>query len=754
MATEPTSVQIRGARVNNLDNLDADIPLGKLTVLSGPSGTGKSSLAMHTLVAEGKRRLLALMQGPRLPRPDVDAILHLPPTIGVPASAPPGSGRGRCLDATELGGLIRALYRRHGAYKGAAGQLLHAHPPSTLVQQLLDRAGPAPGPRATLLAPLATPAADGVSGFLDELRIQGFARLRINGKLRRIDDLDSLPPGAELELVVDRTRISADKRARLVESLNTALLAGRGRILVDLEGEPELLAMGTIAWDPDTGERWPLPTDRALDWEGPGACPSCEGAGCDDCGQSGLGPIAHALTLGGWSFAALSNRPLHTLPDWLRQVPTEGVVIEGIFEWLRQHMSLGLGHLKLGRDLKSLGSGERARLRLLRAAHDAGPGQLLVIDEPCARLGPHQRDALARWLMTRRDRGATLVVVDHAPTLVAQADWELGFAPDRSGRLAHAGPPLPRAPWPAPRPRPSPPPTWTLSGVRVRDGLMVDLHLARGSWTTLCGPSGAGKSRLLLQAVAPALAGGQPTLSIGTFAGPLVAVRQIERVSSTRNPRSCVATHCQVWTPIRDMLARTREARVLGLRPEHFSFNRTEGQCSRCSGTGVETVDLGPLGATDARCSLCEGGRFNARVAEVRWRGRDIAGLLRMSASEGAEVFSAVPHVGPALQSLVTVGLGYLPLGRSTRSLSTGETQRLHLARLLTEGRRVARDTEVVLLADGVDVGLSDLDADVLRGALSALREEGHTLVTVSYHPALAEAADCVVVLDGPEQAR
>ncbi len=747
MSPELPPIQIRGARCHNLDGLDIDLPTGVLTLLRGASGAGKTSLAMHTLVAEGRRRMVALVLGERLPRPDVDAVLGLPPTVGVPASGPPGSSRGRVADATELGALVRAWARRHGAHRDRSGGLHRAATPDALIDRLMAHAVEGRGPRTTLLAPLDPPADP--TGWLDEIRSMGFVRLEIDEKMVRLDELSGLPAGARIALVVDRLRLSPDRRSRLAESLHTALLAGRGRALARIEGQDAPLVLGTVAWDPETGEQWPAPTDALLSRDGAGACSACAGAGCGDCGGTGFGPLARALEVDGTPVADLLSGSLSALAQRLAAHPGDDVLQPAMLALIADHLALGLGHLSLGRPLRQLGSGERSRLRLLRAAREAGPGQLLVVDEPCARLGPDQRDRVGAWLAALRDRGVTLLVIDHAPDLGRIADHEVVFASDRSGRIAHAGTVQPRAPWPAATARPGPPPDWQ-AAVALGPGAPLSVGLARGRWTTICGPSGAGKTRLLLGALGPALAGEDPAVPVSGWTGPVVAVRQIERVASTRNPRSCVATHCKVWGPVRDLLARTREARIRGLGPEHFSFNRPEGRCAQCGGTGVETIELGTL-ATDTRtCPGCGGSRFARHLDEVRWRGHSLGDLMRLSAREGAELFAAVPRVGPALQSLVTVGLGYLPLGRPTRSLSTGETQRLHLARLLTEGRRAARDGAVVLLADGVDVGLGDEDADVLCHALAALRDEGHTLVTVSYHPLLAQAADQVVVLPGP----
>lgn len=741
-------VRVRGARCHNLSELNVDLPTGRLVVLRGVSGAGKTSLAMHTLVAEGRRRMVALLLGTQLPRPDVDAILDLPATVGVPAATPPGASRGRVGDATELGGLLRAWGRRWGAFRGRDGVLHRPAPVERLADQLLSRATPGRGRRTTVLAPVDPPAE--ATAWLDEIRRAGFVRLRVGGRLRRLDELDALPAGAAVELVVDRLRLLPERRDRLRESLATAAQAGQGRILIELEGEPELLAMGTVAWDPTTGEAWPAADDRRLDPETGGACPACGGSGCEQCEQSGLGPVLRALTVDGQSMATWVQLPLDQLRDRLVQRAEGGELQESLVALLAQHCELGLGHVQAIWPLSVLGSGERSRLRLLGASRAVVPGQLLIVDEPCARLGRAQRAAVVDWLRNQRERGVSVLVVDHAPDVGQAADWEVVFAADRSGTLAAQGSPAPRPPWPEPVSRPASGGHWTLRGAEPLPGRILDVSVPRGRWTTICGPSGSGKTRLLQGLLAPALGGELPASGRAAVEGPTVQVRQIERVASTRSPRSCVATHCKVWGYIRTLLARTREARVAGLEPQHFSFNRPEGRCPRCSGAGVEELEIAGLPPESRACPDCGGSRFLPHVARVRWRGHDLGGLLRMTAAEAAELFASVPRVAPALHGLVTVGLGHLPLGRPTRSLSTGETQRLHLARLLTEGRRAARDEELVLIADGVDVGLGDADSAVLVHALAALRDEGLTLITASYHPALAAAADQVITLEGP----
>lgn len=739
------AVRVRGARGFGLQGVDVDLPVGALIAVTGRSGAGKTSLALRTVFGEGRRRMLELLGAPAIPGPDVDAILGLPPVVAVEAGA--GLEGRRVAEVLQVGGLLRALFRRHGALRLPDGSLARPRDPAALRREL-DLLPD--GARVTVLAPL--PQMEDPARVLDELRRQAFTRVRIGDEIHRIDDLVTLPLDRRVDLVLDRLACSPERRARLAEAVDAALRVGRGRALLEVDGGRPM-PLSQDPWIPEDtpggGAGVPWPTDEALSWRSP--CGGCGGAGCAACGGTGLGEAAGRLLLGDLTLRGALALRVNELHPILMRTPSDPRLEDALLERLSGAIALGLGHLPLA--AAEVGDGEADRLRLLRATLDLPPGVLVVVDEPCARLMGDQRARVLRHLCGLRDRGQTLLVIDHGPDLlgVAEHEVELGAAGGvRSGVLRWSGPPRGAPPLRAPQLRPAATDgLWSLRGASGDPLRAVDLHLPAGAWTTVTGPSGAGKTRLVVHTLCAALRG-MPALPHRELRGPEAVLTLIDRVTATRARHACVATLMEAWGPIRELLAQTPAARAAGFGPEAFSFNRPEGRCPTCEGAGEVVVELGPLPAAAHGCPTCLGGRFADRVLTARWRGLSAAELLALRADAAGELFQRQPAVARATQALCAVGLGWMPLGRAAHTLSTGETQRLHLARLISAAGRGSAGKPRLLVADGPDVGLGPDDTPALAAALRALCAAGHTVLTVSYSADLIDAADHALALPGP----
>jgi excinuclease ABC subunit A len=435
-------------------------------------------------------------------------------------------------------------------------------------------------------------------------------------------------------------------------------------------------------------------------------------------------------------------------------------------ERLRLLAAVGLGYLTLERPLGSLSGGEAQRVALAGALGSGLTGSLYVLDEPSAGLHPLDVERLAATLAELRDRGNTVVLVEHEPILIRAADHVVDLGPgagEQGGRLVFSGPPAEleqdgrsltgkylrgelRVPGPERRRKAGP--NWLrVRGARRHNLQGIDVRFPLGALTCVTGVSGSGKSTLVFDVLAAML---ERRSGRGDAAAGLDGAEAIRRVVALdhapigRTPRSNPVTYLKALDPIRALFAGTPAARRLGLSAADFSFNVAGGRCEVCGGAGVVVMDMHFLADATLPCDGCGGRRFRPPVLEARYRGRTIHEVLQMTAQEALHFFTGQPKVVRRLRPFLEVGLGYLRLGQPANTLSAGESQRLKLAAEL--GRPAARS---LYLLDEPTTGLHAADVSELVAALWRLLEEGATVIVVEHHMDVVKQADWVLEL-GP----
>ncbi len=890
------SISIHGARENNLRDIDVEIPRYSLTVLTGPSGSGKSSLAFDTLFAEGQRRYVESLSTQarqllgELAKPDVDLIEGLSPAVAVNQHSTAAGPRSTVGTLSEIGNFLRLLYARVGELRGGAGAfLLDAEAITERVASLSE------GTRVTLLAPVLEERKGAQRRLLDRLRRSGLVRVRLNGEIRDLDEQLELSAGQRntMEAVVDRLVLSPKHSRRLAGSLQRSLELGGGRVRV-LAGSDEwtfALAGGEEGFLPEISPSLFSFNSRS------GACPSCQGLGtirrvretllvsepslglgggaidylrgargawllaqiealgevldfnletpyeqipadarhtllhgsrrgeldiqfrtqrgryrrlfegvvpylerraresssaavrrnierymgddlCPDCEGRRLSREALRVTLGGKNFAALSGLPLGELDSFLAGLRFSGLrasvareILPEIHSRLDFLRRVGLAYLSLDRPATSLSGGERQRLALAEQVGAAMTGVLYILDEPS--IGLHARDhgALLSTLEELRDRGNTVLVVEHDRETIERADWIIDLGPgagEHGGRVVAEGDPSairddPASPTgrclrAAPRssrrrPRPSDAAAIEIRGARQHNLQDIDLRIPLGLLTCITGVSGSGKSSLVHDILYTHLArekhGYQGELGDcdAVLGGELITdVVHVDQAPIGRSPRSNPATYTGLWTGVRQLYAALPESRVRGYGPGRFSFNVRGGRCEVCQGDGQRKVTLHFLPPAYVPCESCRGRRFVRETLEIHYRGRNIGEVLEMTVEQAREQFSAIPQVLGKLNALAEVGLGYLRLGQSALTLSGGEAQRLKLAKELS--RRSRGHTLYIL--DEPSTGLHFDDVATLMGILQRLVDKGHSVIIIEHNPDIIREADHLVDL-GPD---
>lgn len=792
------SIRIRGAAQHALKHVDLDLPTGKIIALLGPSGSGKSTLAFDTLFAESRRRFLDCLS-PRarqlLARPDkpvVDSIEGLPPALCLEQNPSAGSGRTLLGSLTETLDYLRILYAAIGLpHDPVSGAPLSKLSPGEIVDTLLALPE---NTRLTLLAPLPpTFGQDPDSDFL-ELRKQGFLRVRIGGDVL---DLDELSPGAvqgPIELVVDRIIVRPQSASRLADSLQTALriCPDEVRALVQEPGnEPGLRSFYTRYRNSETGFVLPDLDPKSFSPDSrQGACPVCGGLGvvrqgksesvCPACKGLRLSPtiLGVTLTFSGSEynlaqFCQLSIRqnlallPGLEVPEALREPVS--IATQELSKRLECLRELGLDYLSLDRPVSTLSGGELQRARLAGQLGGGLSGVLYILDEPTIGLHPRETERLAAALCALRDRGNTILIVEHDPQLLAHADYLVEMGPGSGpagGRILAQGtleeivanPDSPSGAWlsgrkklpEAPAVAPEEPVEWvTLRRAKAHNLHNVNFRFPLGRLTCLSGPGGSGKSTLLHDCLVPACREGK--LQNGESITRVVLVDQSPLGTS---PRSTPATATGLLDVLRPLYASLPLAKQRGYTASRFSTNVRGGRCERCAGTGSLEVDMNFLADVYTECDMCHGTRYNRETLEVTWRGKSIAQALALTVDEASEFFKSIPAATAILKSLRDLGLGYLQLDRNSTTLSGGEAQRIKLATHLAKatprsGKRLGRGEHLLFILDEPSTGLHFGEVDLLLKAFYALRSAGHTILCIEHHTGILERADHLVEM-GP----
>ncbi|TFD32322.1 excinuclease ABC subunit UvrA [Cryobacterium cryoconiti] len=802
-------MQVRGARENNLRNVDVDVPRDAIVAFTGVSGSGKSSLAFGTIFAEAQRRFLEsvapyarrlIQQGHT---PQVDEITGLPPAVALQQRRGAPSSRSSVGTLTTLSNSLRMLYSRAGMYPTDAPRLeSDSFSPNTVAGACPRCHGLGTAhtvTEATLVPDLTLSIRDGA--------IAAWPGAWQGKNLRDIlitlgYDVDT--PWRDLGRT-ERDWILFTEEQPVVE-----VTPQRDRIAKPYQGRfwsAKSYVLHTLADSKSQSQR-----ERALRFVESGPCPVCDG--------SGLTPAALAVTVAGRSIAQLNLLPLTGLAELLRPTllpgaaePTEAAVTltRDLLARIEVLLELGLGYLSLGRATPTLSPGEMQRLRIATQLRSGLFGVIYVLDEPSAGLHPADAEPLLLVLEQLKASGNSVFVVEHNMDIVRRADWVVDVGPlagAGGGAVLYSGPiggladvpesvtrqflfPAEAAAGSAPEPAARPatlrtPDRWLgLHGVTRHNLQGVDASFPLGVLTAVTGVSGSGKSTLVSQVLADAVrlalhpdadasvaAGesGAAATSAATEPGDdddlgdspgeqeprarvdritgLDAVDRLVRVDQKpigRTPRSNLATYTGLFDAVRATFAATDLARSRGYGAGRFSFNVTGGRCETCLGEGSVSVGLLFLPGSYTPCPACQGSRYNPETLEVTYRGKSVAEVLGLSVEEAGGFLADVPAAARSLATLREVGLGYLRLGQPATELSGGEAQRIKLA---TELQRARRGHTMYLL-DEPTTGLHPADVRLLLAQLGRLVDAGNTVIVVEHNLDVVAAADWVIDL-GP----
>jgi excinuclease ABC subunit A len=880
---------IKGARVHNLKNIDVAIPKNKLVVITGMSGSGKSSLAFDTLYAEGQRRYVESLSSyarqfmGRMNKPDVDYIKGIAPAIAIEQKVITSNPRSTVGTSTEIYDYLKLLFSRIGrTISPVSGREVKKDTVTDVINFISSLEE---GTQVTVSCPLHPHNDRSLKEELAVLLQKGFTRVLMNDKLSKIEDiLDDQSSGniksgndVAIQIVIDRVSVADDEEtlSRTADSIQTAFFEGRGDCYLDVKGQKHVFC---DRFELD-GIRFEEPSPNFFSFNNPfGACKRCEGYGrivgidedlvVPDKSKSVFdGAIApwRGEKMGEWLNKLIKNAlkfdfPIHRsysqltaeqkkmlwsgnqyfsgLDDFFKELEAQTYKIqyrvmlsryrgktncpECLGSRLRQDASnvkiadhsitdivlmpldkaleffssleldpmrikiskrllmeitnrikflndVGLSYLTLNRLSNTLSGGESQRINLATSLGSSLVGSVYVLDEPSIGLHPRDTQRLIEVLLSLRDVGNTVLVVEHEEEIMKSADHIIDIGPEAgthggnlvftgtfseilkseesltgqylSGKQAIAIPPTRRK--------------WSdfieIKGARENNLQHVDVKFPLNVLSVVSGVSGSGKTSLVKRILQPAVQkaignySGEQTGAYDSIEGDFNKIEQVEIVDQNpigRSSRSNPVTYVKAWDEVRNLFASQGAAKASGLKPSAFSFNVEGGRCDTCQGEGEVKIEMQFMADIYLPCEACDGKRFKQHVLDITYKDKNVFEVLDMTIDEALEFFQSEPKISARIRPLAAVGLGYVHLGQSSNTLSGGEAQRIKLASFLVKGNN---SSKTLFIFDEPTTGLHFHDIKKLLKSFDALIEQGNTIIVIEHNMDVIKCADWVI---------
>ncbi|MBW4360051.1 excinuclease ABC subunit UvrA [Flavobacterium taihuense] len=886
------NIIIKGAQVHNLKNVDVAIPRNKLVVITGLSGSGKSSLAFDTLYAEGQRRYVESLSSyarqflGRLDKPKVEYIKGIAPAIAIEQKVNTTNARSTVGTSTEIYDYIKLLFARIGrTYSPVSGQEVKKNTVTDVVSEVkkfeLDS-------KWLLLAPIHLEEGRQLEDKLKVLLQQGFARILVNNEMVRLDDFTLAEQHTldhkDILLIIDRIIVKDEEEFynRLSDAVQTAFFEGKGICyLQELNSDKRLSFSNNFELD---GITFLEPNVHLFSFNNPyGACPVCEGYGniigidaelvvpntslsvfenaifpwrgesmgwfrdelvnhaykfdfpihkpyfqlteeqkdliwtgnkyfqglndffkeleeknykiqnrvmlsryrgktkCHVCKGKRLRPEASYVKINEKTVSDLVDLPIKHLVQFFHNINLdeyEKQIAKRLLIEINNRLSflteVGLNYLTLNRNSSTLSGGESQRINLATSLGSSLVGSMYILDEPSIGLHPKDTERLIKVLLSLRDLGNTVIVVEHDEDIMKAADMIIDIGPEagtQGGNLVAQGTYdeiLKSSSLTAkylngdleisvPKKRRTSKNFIEIKGARENNLQNIDVTFPLDVLTVITGVSGSGKSTLVKKILFPAMQkkldnAGEKAGQFSEISGSFSHIKHIEYVDQNpigRSSRSNPVTYIKAYDDIRELYAKEKLSKVRGYQAKHFSFNVDGGRCETCKGEGSINVEMVFMADVQLPCETCNGKRFKKEVLEVTFNDKNIHDILTLTIDDAIVFFekNKQTKITQKLQPLQDVGLGYVQLGQSSSTLSGGEAQRIKLASFLVKG--TIKD-KALFVFDEPTTGLHFHDIKKLMASFDALIEKGHSILVIEHNLDLIKCADWVIDL-GPE---
>ncbi len=842
-------IVVSGARHHNLKNINVTIPRDQMVVVTGLSGSGKSTLAFDLLFSEGQRRYLDCLNTyarqfvEQLEKPEVDAITGLPPTVAIEQRTTRGGTKSTVATVTEIYHFLRLLYSKIGVQ----------HDPDTgetAIQQSAEEIATrirraAKKDELALLAPLVRQRKGIYTEIAKWAERKEIPFLRVDGKWVAPSEFKPLDRYKEHSIDAVLGNLSSETK-KLEVLVNLALGMGKGTLYTIDNNSTETL-YSTELFCPGTGRSFEALDPRLFSYNSPyGWCPTCHGYGttakvsidphltgteretaleaareesveitiCPDCSGKRLNPVAASVHFADRPVTEWNHLSVQEFAKAFNKIKLNGreqEIARDILPEITQRLKfldhVGLGYLQLDRSAPTLSGGESQRIRLAAQLGSNLQGVLYILDEPTIGLHPRDNQQLLEILMALKNRGNSLVIVEHdedtmkqanqiidlgpgagvnGGEIVAQGSWQELAKPTsntpsstKSKTALLLGEPMQhplRGEW---RPVPKSHPTIEIKGAHANNLKDIDIRIPRNRLVGFSGVSGSGKSTLMHEVIRPAVdsvlkaesskkknktkgsnALTPPAWKSISGANGFARILEIDQSPIGKTSRSTVATYIGLMDHLRMLFASLPLAKARGFDKSYFSYNAGKGRCPECMGQGSIKVEMSFLPSTYVPCEQCQGKRWTDAVLEVCYRDHSIYDVLNLSVDEALPFFENQPKVSVPLKLLQETGLGYLKIGQSSPTLSGGEAQRLKLVAELAIAEQMLQKhilrssdpnlPENLYLLEEPTVGLHLADVKKLLDLMHRLVDSGHSVIVIEHHLDVLAEADWLLDI-GPE---
>ena len=886
------NIIIKGAQVHNLKNVDVAIPRNKLVVVTGLSGSGKSSLAFDTLYAEGQRRYVESLSSyarqflGRLDKPKVEYIKGIAPAIAIEQKVNTTNARSTVGTSTEIYDYMKLLYARIGrTYSPVSGQEVKKN---TVTDVIADVKTLELDSKWLLLAPIHLEEGRQLEDKLKVLLQQGFARILVNNETVRLDDFTSSDihqlDNKDILLIIDRIVVKEEEEFynRLGDAVQTAFFEGKGICyLQELNSDKKFSYSNNFELD---GINFLEPNVHLFSFNNPyGACPVCEGYGniigidsdlvvpntslsiyesaiypwrgesmswykdelvkhaykfdfpihkpyfelseeqkevlwkgnqyfqglndffkeleeknykiqnrvmlsryrgktkCHACRGKRLREEASYVKINGKTVSDLVDLPIKHLVTFFKNIDLnvyEQQIAKRLMVEINNRLSflteVGLDYLTLNRNSATLSGGESQRINLATSLGSSLVGSMYILDEPSIGLHPRDSERLIKVLLSLRDLGNTVIVVEHDEDIMKAADMIIDIGPEAGtfgGNLVAQGTYdeiLKSESLTAkylngdleisvPKKRRKFKNHIDIVGARENNLKNINVTFPLDVLTVITGVSGSGKSTLIKKILFPAMqkkldSAAEKAGQFSEIKGSFSQIKHIEYVDQNpigRSSRSNPVTYIKAYDDIRDLYAKEKLSKIRGYQAKHFSFNVDGGRCETCKGEGSINVEMVFMADVSLPCETCGGKRFKKEILEINFDEKNINDILTMTIDDAIAFFekNKQTKITQKLQPLQDVGLGYVQLGQSSSTLSGGEAQRIKLASFLVKG---ATKDKALFVFDEPTTGLHFHDIKKLLTSFDALIEKGHSIIVIEHNLDLIKCADWIIDL-GPE---
>ncbi|MFX3618512.1 MAG: ATP-binding cassette domain-containing protein [Sporolactobacillus sp.] len=800
---QPKQIEVIGGSVNNLKSINVNIPLHRFVAISGRSGSGKSSLAMGILYAEGSRRYLEALSTytrrriSQSSKAQVQEVRHIPSALALKQRPKVPSVRSTVGTMTEIFNVVRLIFSRLGSTCCPNG---HRIPPTLKIAQAMDlpsgsdrRPGEMTCPTCGIkfMAPGAEDFAFNSGGACPEC--QGLGQIKeLDPETLIADENKTIREGAVsswrlpgrnfMPIVAETIGVRIDVPFKELTEREKEIVfhgekkkypvdftAGTGRVF---HTEKTLYENAYQAiYDSMNTTKSDRAIARLNQFFHFSTCPTCHGTRLD--------PKLLQQLVGGQNIAQVSDLTLGSLKEWQEkaesQLPEEmkelaRTLFKGLDDHLKPLLQLGLDYLNLSRSGNTLSTGELQRIQLARTLRTETTGVLYILDEPSIGLHPDNIKGLINVFHQLIAQGNSLVVVDHEVDIISAADWVIEIGPGSGaagGKIIAQGTPQELAdnqhsligPFIAGKAKikrnssPSAQQLDTADHLNFAVNDYFNLHdvaitIPINHLTAMTGFSGAGKTSLILDSLVPAIKqqGKNERLpkQVAFLDTELTDVVSVDAAPVGKNERSTLATYTTIMNELRRLFAALPAAKEKGYTSSYFSYNNKEGACPNCGGSGTISLDIQYLPDMIEVCPVCHGGRFDEKIQAIKWHDYSITDLLELSVRQALPIFKEEPKIYHQLETLQEIGLDYLHLGESTPALSGGEAQRLKLVKHLHR-----RNNQTLFVFDEPSVGLHPLDVQTLLEVMARLMAKGATIIMITHDLDLMTNADYLIDL-GP----